>query len=59
MQWWLGVVKQWLQEVVVWGSGGDTGVGMRVEGREVIGLKSCQFQNMNRSHVGLGWACLT
>jgi len=30
---------------------------MRVEGKEAIGLKSCQFWNMNRSHVGLGWAC--
>jgi len=32
---------------------------MRVEGKEVIGLKSCQFQNMNTPHVGLGQACLT
>jgi len=32
---------------------------MRVEGKEVIGLKSCQFWNMNRSQFGLGQACLT
>jgi len=30
---------------------------MRVEWKEAIGLKSCQFWNMNRSQVGLGWAC--
>ena len=26
--------------------------------KEVIGSKSYQFQNMNRSHASLGWACL-
>jgi hypothetical protein len=50
----VGVVKRWLQEVVVGGSGGDAGVLMKVEGKEAIGF---QFQNMNSSHVGLGWAC--
>jgi len=32
---------------------------VRVEGRKAIGSKSCQFRNMNRSHVGLGWVCWT
>ncbi len=32
---------------------------MRVEGKKAISSKSCQFGNMNRSHVDLGWVCWT
>jgi len=55
-QWLLGWLSdgcgRWLLVAVV-----ATHVLMRVEGKEAIGLKSCQFWNMNRSHVSLGWAC--
>ena len=32
---------------------------MLVEGKKVIHLRSCQFRNMNRRCVDLGWACWT
>ena len=27
--------------------------------KEMTDSKSCQFRNMNGSHVGLGWVCWT
>jgi len=57
----IGILGTWCTCIIVEGGSvlWEAVLCMRAEGKKVIGSKSCQFWNMNRSHVGLGWVCWT
>jgi hypothetical protein len=51
----VGVVKRWLQEVVVGGSGGNASVLMKVEGKEAIGFSAWKSSPKTGKRPRLDW----